>query len=498
MTQTLPNTDSTTGSTLTNATTSASALSARDLVKVYGRGDAEVRALDGASIDIAPGSFTAIMGPSGSGKSTLMHVLAGLDGIDAGQVLLGDTDADRAERAAPHPAAPRPASGSCSRPSTSSPRSPRPRTSPCRSPSPGASPTRHWLDELVDTLGLGRPAHAPPRPSCPAASSSGSRSPAPWSPDPTIVFADEPTGNLDSRARRRRCWRSSATPARDLGQTIVMVTHDPSAAAYADRVVLPRRRPRRRRPGPPDTPLRSWPAWHAWTPAARSVTPCDVSPCDQTLARRGRLALTVARRRARRHLRHRHPGAHRHLPARCSTHQFRHATAGVDLTVRRRSRSTPRWASRSARPAPAQIRDRVAAVPGVAEARAAGQRLRPLTLHGTPIVPSGPSVLASWTAPPVGPYRSAPGRHPSTATRSSSTPPPPAPTTSPSVTGCSCGPKPPVPSPSSALSGSATATGSRTAPLPSWTPVRPATFCNSATAPPRWTWSPPTASPPPS
>ncbi len=73
MTQTLPNTDSTTGSTPTNATTSASALSARDLVKVYGRGDAEVRALNGASIDIAPGTFTAIMGPSGSGVDPAAH-----------------------------------------------------------------------------------------------------------------------------------------------------------------------------------------------------------------------------------------------------------------------------------------------------------------------------------------------------------------------------------------------------------------------------------------
>src|SRR3954453_11347823 len=92
MTQTLPNPDSPTGSTLTNATTATSALSARDLVKVYGRGEAEVRALDGASIDIAGGTFTAIMGPSGSGKSTLLHVLAGLDDPDSGQVLLGATD----------------------------------------------------------------------------------------------------------------------------------------------------------------------------------------------------------------------------------------------------------------------------------------------------------------------------------------------------------------------------------------------------------------------
>src|SRR3954447_15139190 len=68
------------------------AAAAVDVVKVYGRGDAAVRALDGVSLTIQRGTFTAVMGPSGSGKSTLMHVLAGLDGIDGGQVRLGETD----------------------------------------------------------------------------------------------------------------------------------------------------------------------------------------------------------------------------------------------------------------------------------------------------------------------------------------------------------------------------------------------------------------------
>src|SRR6476620_6315665 len=235
MTQTLPNTDSTTGSTLTNATTSASALSARDLVKVYGRGDAEVRALDGASIDIAPGTFTAIMGPSGSGKSTLLHILAGLDGPDSGQVLLGDTELttlsernrtllrrDRfgfvfqafnlvpALTAAENIALPLTLAG--------------------RRPDPD------HLARLVETLGLAdRLTHRP------AELSGGQQQRVAVAralvTRPDVVFADEPTGNLDSRAGAE-VLAFLARCVEEFGQTVVMVPHDPTGAAYAGRVVF--------------------------------------------------------------------------------------------------------------------------------------------------------------------------------------------------------------------------------------------------------------------
>ena len=249
MTQTLPNTDSTTGSTLTNATTSASALSARDLVKVYGRGDAEVRALDGASIDFAPGTFTAIMGPSGSGKSTLMHCLAGLDTPTSGRCFSA-TPSCHAERAEADAAAARPLRV---RVPVVQPRSDADRRGEHRlaaRPSPGASPTRPLARHVVDTLGLARPA-----PHRPAELSGGQQQRVAVAralvARPDVVFADEPTGNLDSRAGAALLafLREAAT---DLGQTIVMVTHDPNAASYADEVVFLADGQSRRHAGPPE------------------------------------------------------------------------------------------------------------------------------------------------------------------------------------------------------------------------------------------------------
>src|SRR5207253_10664414 len=73
-------------------TDARAAARAVDAVKVYGSGDAAVRALDGVSVEFEAGAFHAVMGPSGSGKSTLLHCMAGLDSLTSGHVYIGDID----------------------------------------------------------------------------------------------------------------------------------------------------------------------------------------------------------------------------------------------------------------------------------------------------------------------------------------------------------------------------------------------------------------------
>jgi len=211
------------------------AAAAVDVVKTYGRGEAAVRALDSASVAIPAGDFTAVMGPSGSGKSTLVHALAGLDGIDSGRVLIGDTDLStlterertllRRERLgfvfqAFNLVPALTAAENIALPLTLA----------------GTKPDPAWMNELVHMLGLqARLGHRP------AQLSGGQQQRVAVGraliARPELVFADEPTGNLDSRAGAALLtFLRDAT--RRLGQTIVMVTHDPVAAAYADRVVF--------------------------------------------------------------------------------------------------------------------------------------------------------------------------------------------------------------------------------------------------------------------
>jgi putative ABC transport system ATP-binding protein len=216
-------------------TTRDAAASAVDVVKVYGRGEAAVRALDGASLAVERGRFTAVMGPSGSGKSTLMHVLAGLDGIDGGQVRLGDTDLStlsERERTLLR----RDRIGFVFQGFNLVPALTAAENITLPLALAGRRPDRAWVDELVATLGLGdRLGHRP------SELSGGQQQRVAVAralvARPEIVFADEPTGNLDSRAGSALLdFLRHAT--RDLGQTIVMVTHDATAAAYADRVAF--------------------------------------------------------------------------------------------------------------------------------------------------------------------------------------------------------------------------------------------------------------------
>jgi len=213
----------------------AVAARATDLSKVYGQGETRVVALDSVSVEFRKARFTAIMGPSGSGKSTLMHCMAGLDTISSGSARIGDVEL-----------------GSLNDKQLTRLRRDKigfifqafnllPTLSALENITlpmdiAGRKPDREWLNAVIETVGLsGRLAHRP------AQLSGGQQQRVAvaraLAAQPEIIFADEPTGNLDSRsgAEVLGFLRESV---RAMDQTVVMVTHDPVAAGYADRVVF--------------------------------------------------------------------------------------------------------------------------------------------------------------------------------------------------------------------------------------------------------------------
>jgi putative ABC transport system ATP-binding protein len=207
----------------------------QQIAKVYGRGDAQVVALDGVTVGIPRGRFTAIMGPSGSGKSTLMHCMAGLDSVDSGQVFIGDTELT-ALKDKQLTRLRRDKVGFIFQAFNLVPTLTALENITLPMDIAGRRPDREWLDTVIDTVGL-RPRlkHRPSelsggqqqRVACARALASR----------PEIIFADEPTGNLDSRSGAEVLSFLRDSVSR-MGQTIVMVTHDPSAAAYADQVLF--------------------------------------------------------------------------------------------------------------------------------------------------------------------------------------------------------------------------------------------------------------------
>ena len=211
------------------------AVAAVDLVKVYGSGDTAVRALDGVTVGFARGEFTAIMGPSGSGKSTLMHCLAGLDLPSSGDVIVGgERLAGMSDKKLT--ALRRDKVGFIFQQFNLLPTLTAEENILLPLSIAGRKPDPAWFDQVVAAVHLrDRLRHRPTelsggqqqRVACARALVAR----------PEVIFADEPTGNLDSRsgAEVLGLLRDSA---RDLGQTIVMVTHDPAAAAYSDRVMF--------------------------------------------------------------------------------------------------------------------------------------------------------------------------------------------------------------------------------------------------------------------
>jgi putative ABC transport system ATP-binding protein len=208
---------------------------AEALTKVYGEGDAEVRALDGVTVSFAAGEFTAIMGPSGSGKSTLLHCLAGLDTPTSGRVFVGETDlTELSERDLTRLRRDR--VGFVFQAFNLVPTLSAAENITLPLDIAGRSPDRAWFDQVVDTIGLrDRLSHRPNELSGGQQQRvAGARA---LVSRPDIVFADEPTGNLDSRSGQE-LLAFLRDAVRRHGQTIVMVTHDANAASYADRVVF--------------------------------------------------------------------------------------------------------------------------------------------------------------------------------------------------------------------------------------------------------------------
>jgi putative ABC transport system ATP-binding protein len=203
--------------------------------KYYGEGDTEVRALDDVDVEFERGKFTAIMGPSGSGKSTLMHCQAGLDTLTGGQVFIGDTDLSAlSERDLT--LLRRDKVGFIFQAFNLVPTLSALENITLPMDLAGINPDQVWLDEVITTVGLAdRVDHRPNE------LSGGQQQRVAVSralaSRPEIIFADEPTGNLDSTTGNEiLAFMRHAVDT--FGQTIVMVTHDPVAAAYADRVIF--------------------------------------------------------------------------------------------------------------------------------------------------------------------------------------------------------------------------------------------------------------------
>ncbi|WP_121715338.1 ABC transporter ATP-binding protein [Streptomyces sp. E5N91] len=220
---------------MTTTTVTRAAARVVDAVKVYGGGDTAVRALDGVSVDFPAGRFTAIMGPSGSGKSTLMHCAAGLDTLTSGTARIGDTDLStlddrrltllRRDRV-----------GFVFQTFNLVPTLTVAENITLPLDLAGRRGDTEWVDALIDVVGLRDRLHHRP-----AELSGGQQQRVAvaraFAGRPDVVFADEPTGNLDSRAGGEVLGLLGRT-VRQTGRTVVMVTHDPAAAAHADEVVF--------------------------------------------------------------------------------------------------------------------------------------------------------------------------------------------------------------------------------------------------------------------
>jgi putative ABC transport system ATP-binding protein len=203
--------------------------------KIYGKGDTAVKALDDVTVEFEAGHFTAIMGPSGSGKSTLMHCTAGLDSLTSGSVFIGDTDLSKLNDKA-LTVLRRDEIGFIFQAFNLVPTLTAEENIVLPASLGRSAVDREWFDSVVQTVGLGDRLHHRP-----SELSGGQQQRVAVAralvTKPSIIFADEPTGNLDSRAGTE-ILSFMRRAVQELRQTIVMVTHDPMSASYASRVVF--------------------------------------------------------------------------------------------------------------------------------------------------------------------------------------------------------------------------------------------------------------------
>ncbi|MGP3927443.1 ABC transporter ATP-binding protein [Streptomyces sp. 8N616] len=206
-----------------------------DAVKIYGAGDTQVRALDGVTVDFPVGRFTAIMGPSGSGKSTLMHCAAGLDTLTSGAAFIGGTalsELDDRELTLLR----RDRIGFVFQAYNLVPTLTVAENITLPQDLAGRRGETEWTDALIDVVGLRERLHHRP-----SELSGGQQQRVAvaraFAGRPEVVFADEPTGNLDSRSGEE-VLRLLGRTVREMDRTVVMVTHDPVAAAHADEVLF--------------------------------------------------------------------------------------------------------------------------------------------------------------------------------------------------------------------------------------------------------------------
>ena len=220
---------------LTSSTTQVVAARAENAIKIYGAGETEVRALDGVTVEFERSRFSAIMGPSGSGKSTLLHCLAGLDSLTDGAIFLGDQQISSLSESQLTRVR-RDQLGFVFQAYNLIPTLTAYENIVLPTALAGREPDHHWVDRVVDVVGLkDRLTHRP------SELSGGQQQRVAvaraLANHPEVVFADEPTGNLDSKSRGD-ILRFMRLAVDEFAQTIVMVTHDPVAAAVADRVVF--------------------------------------------------------------------------------------------------------------------------------------------------------------------------------------------------------------------------------------------------------------------